>query len=368
MNAIKYTMLFFAILGAVDRIIGNRFGLGKEFEKGFMMLGNMALSMIGMIVLSPWLAEILKPVFAFFSDTLQIDPSIIPASLFANDMGGAPLAKAVALNTDIGLFNALIVSSMMGCTVSFTIPYGLGLVSPSQHREMLLGLLCGIVTIPLGCFFAGLLLYIPLSALLINLLPLIAFSLLISIGLMLKPEVCVKIFNIFGLFIKGLITVGLILGVIRYLTGFELIKGLETLEEGASVCLNAAAVICGAFPLMYIVSGLLKKPVKKFAALLHVNEISVVGLISSSATSMTTFGFMDQMDKKGVLLNCAFAVSGAFTFAGHLAFTMAFNASYLPAMILGKLSAGILAVFLANLLSNRLLKQPEGMKANDHYQ
>lgn len=356
MNAIKYTMLLFAVLGAADRIFGNRFGLGKEFEKGFMMLGNMALSMIGMIVLSPWIAEILKPLFDFFANTLHLDPSVIPASLFANDMGGAPLAKAIAADPQIGMFNALIVSSMMGCTVSFTIPYGLSLVPASIHREMLLGLLCGLVTIPLGCFFAGLLLRIPLFALLVNLLPLILFSALISIGLMLKPEACVKVFNAFGLFMKGLITVGLILGVVRYLTGFEAIKGLATLEEGAAVCLNAAAVICGAFPMMHVVSLLLKKPVKTAARMLHVNEISIVGLVSSSATSMTTFGFMDQMDAKGVLLNCAFAVSGAFTFAGHLAFTMAFDASYLPAMILGKLSAGILAVALANLFSKRLLK------------
>ena len=150
MNAIKYLMLLFAMLGALDRIIGNRFGLGKEFEKGFMLLGNMALSMIGMIILSPWLAEVFKPLFVFFANTLHIDPSIVPAALFANDMGGAPLAKAIALSPEMGLFNGLIVSTMMGCTISFTIPYGLSLVDKSQHREMLLGLLCGLVTIPLG--------------------------------------------------------------------------------------------------------------------------------------------------------------------------------------------------------------------------
>ena len=41
-------MLVFSMLGALDRIIGNKFGLGKEFERGFMLLGNMALSMMTM--------------------------------------------------------------------------------------------------------------------------------------------------------------------------------------------------------------------------------------------------------------------------------------------------------------------------------
>ena len=49
----------------------------------------------------------------------------------------------------------------------------------------------------------------------------------------------------------------------------------------------------------------------------------------------------------------SFAVSGAFTFAGHLAFTLAYNADYLPAMIVGKLSAGILAVVVGMFLYKR---------------
>ena len=35
-----------------------------------------------------------------------------------------------------GLFNALVVSSMMGCTISFTIPFSLGVVNKEQHKEL----------------------------------------------------------------------------------------------------------------------------------------------------------------------------------------------------------------------------------------
>ena len=66
---------------------------------------------------------------------------------------------------------------------------------------------------------------------------------------------------------------------------------------------------------------------------------------------------MDNMDDKGVMLNSAFAVSAAFTFAGHLAFTMAFDASYLLPMIVGKLTAGFLALALAFLLYSKLVKK-----------
>jgi ethanolamine transporter len=56
------------------------------------------------------------------------------------------------------------------------------------------------------------------------------------------------------------------------------------------------------------------------------------------------------MNRKGTILNSAFAVSASFVFGSHLAFTMAFDADYVPAMIVGKLVSGICAVLVAGLL------------------
>ena len=65
MNVLTITILTFSLLGAFDRIFNNRFGLGNEFEKGFILFGNKALSMIGMIIIAPLIADIFKPVFSF---------------------------------------------------------------------------------------------------------------------------------------------------------------------------------------------------------------------------------------------------------------------------------------------------------------
>lgn len=353
MNAITVIMLIFSLIAAVDRIFGSKLGLGKEFERGFMLLGTMALSMIGMIVISPLIADLLEPVFGFVSSTLGLDPSIIPASLFANDMGGATLAQEVAVDSKIGDYNAFIVSSMMGCTISFTIPFSLGAVKKEKHSELLFGMLCGIVTIPLGCFVSGIILKIPLVKLLLNLLPLVIFSLIIAFGLYFKPDMCIKIFAVFGWILNALITVGLALGVLNYLAKKELVPGLDSLIYGGEICLNAAAVMSGAFPLLFIVSKVLNKPLKAVGKKLGINETSALGIISSLATSVTTFGMMGKMDKKGAVINSAFAVSAAFTFAGHLAFTMAFDISYVPAMIVGKLVSGASAFVVALIFYNK---------------
>ncbi len=353
MNFVSLFMLVFAILGGLDRIFGNRLGLGKQFERGFMLFGTMALSMIGMIILSPAIADLLSPALSFFSNTLHIEPSIIPATFFANDMGGAPLAESLSVNKELGMFNALVVSSMMGATISFTLPFALGAVSSDRYRHVLLGFLYGIVTIPIGCFAAGLVCGLSVGVLLLDLLPLILFSAVISVGLVFRPNLCVKIFNILGIGIKVLITLGLLLGIVRFLTGFSPISGLAPLEEGAAVCLNASVVMSGAFPFLYILSKLLSKPMRKLGEKLSVNETSALGFVSTLATNVTTFEMMNEMDEKGTVLNAAFAVSAAFTFAGHLAFTLAYDASYIFPMILGKLVAGVSALILAVFLEKK---------------
>lgn len=354
MNILSYIMAAFALLGAIDRIFKNKLGLGKQFEKGLMMFGTLALSMVGMIVLAPAIASLLEPVSNVLYSGLKIDPSIIPASIFANDMGGASLSIEVSKDAALGGFNALVVSSMMGATVSFTIPYALLTVEEKQHRWLLLGLLCGIVTVPIGCFVSGLILKIAPLTLLYNLFPLVLFSGLVALGLVFFPKACVKIFKALGIGIKIMVTLGLALGILKFLTGIEVIKGLATLEEGADICLNICVVMTGAFPLIFVISKLLKKPLSVLACRLSINEKSALGFVSTLATSVSTFEGMGEMDDKGVMLNSAFAVSASFVLADHLAFTLAFDSKYLPAVMVGKLISGIFALVLAVLIYKRV--------------
>ena len=86
-------MAGFAVLGAVDRILGNRFGLGKEFEDGITAMGSLALAMLGIICLAPVLAGLLRPVVVPVFRLLGADPAMFAGSILACDMGGGALAK-----------------------------------------------------------------------------------------------------------------------------------------------------------------------------------------------------------------------------------------------------------------------------------
>ena len=350
MNAITVVVLIFSILGAADKLFGDRFGLGKEFERGFSLFTPMILSMLGMLVLAPAIGVWLKPAFEGFHRIFHIDPSILPASLFANDMGGMTLAQAVCKSADIGNFNAYVVSSMMGCVISFTIPFSVGMVKPAQHRELFFGLLCGIVTIPVGCFVAGLMCGLHPLAVVIDLLPLLILSAVIAAGLIVIPNVCISVFSVFGKLMRGLSMLGLVCAIFSFLTGISINPHFDTLENAAFVCVNACITLSGSLPLMYLISGILNKRLDRWGAKLGLDSVSAVAFLSTLVTNVSTFGVMDKMGKKGVVLNAAFAVSAAFVFGGHLALTMAFDESYVVSMITGKLIAGICAVVLAYFL------------------
>jgi ethanolamine transporter len=55
-------------------------------------------------------------------------------------------------------------------------------------------------------------------------------------------------------------------------------------------------------------------------------------------------------------LNLAFAVSAAFVFGDHLAFTLSYNGEYIIPVIIGKLVAGITALVVASVLVKKIKK------------
>lgn len=347
MNVVSIIMAAFSLLAALDLITGNHLKIGKEFERGLHMLGPMAISMVGMLVLVPGIEALLTPALHALTSVVPfLEPSSLVGCLLANDMGGAPLSQALAKTELSGYFNGLVVGSMMGATVSFTIPLTMSMVRKEQQDKMLMGLLCGICTVPVGCIVAGLMLLMPPLELLINVIPLLLFSLLLVLALLFIPRAAVKIFAVLGGAVRIVIIGGLAVGLFSSLTGVT-VPYTAPIADGFSVIFKCAAVMTGAFPLISLLSRLLRRPLTVLGGRIGINPVSAVNLVGTLATNLTTFSMMGEMDDKGVVLNSAFAVSAAFTFAGHLAFTLSTNPDCLPAVIVGKLVAGFCSLPVA---------------------
>ena len=346
-------MAIFAVFGAVDRIAGNKLGLGKQFEEGILAMGTLAMAMLGIITLAPVLAGLLRPVIVPVFSFLGADPAMFAGSLLACDMGGGPLALELTENMDAAMLGGVITGSMLGATLVFTIPAAMGILDPDDRPAMAKGILCGIVTIPLGILVGGIVAGFPLGMVARNLIPVVLIAIAIALGLWKAEKAMVKGFTAFGKGVTAIVAVGLAASIVETLTGWTIIPGLAPIEEGFQTVGAIAIVLAGAFPLVYTVTRVFRKPLLKLGKILGINDAAAAGLVATLANSIATFGMVKDMDNRGKVVNIAFAVSAAFVFGDHLGFTAGFAPEMLPAMIAAKLVGGISAAALALLLTRK---------------
>ncbi len=351
-DIIIYIMVIFMIVGAVDKCLGNKFGYGEKFEEGFMAMGALALAMVGVISLAPVIANVLRPIVSPIYEMLGADPAMFATTLLANDMGGYPLAMELANTEQAGIFAGLILGAMMGPTIVFTIPVALGIIEPEDREFLAKGVLAGMITIPLGALVGGLVAGYEVGFILSNLVPIILFAGVIALGLWLVPNKMIKGFTIFGQGVVIIITIGLAAIVTETLTGIVVIKGMAPISEGIEVIGAVAITLAGAFPLVHFITKVFNKPLMKFGKLLGMNETSATGMVATLANSIPMFGLMKDMDKKGKIINVAFAVSAAFVFGDHLGFTAGVNKEMIFPMVVGKLVGGASAVVVAIIIYN----------------
>ena len=346
-------MAAFAVAGAIDRIFGNRWGLGKEFEEGILAMGSLALAMVGIVCLAPVLASLLKPVVVPVFAFLGADPAMFAGTILACDMGGGALAVELAASPQAAMLGGVLTGSMLGATVVFTIPVAMGILEEKDRPVMAQGILCGIVTIPLGVLAGGLTAGFPIGMVLRNLIPIVIIGALIALGLWRAENAMVRGFEVFGKLVVAVVTVGLAAAIVEALTGFVIIPGMAPISDGFETVGTIAIVLAGAFPLVFVITKLLRKPLMAAGRWLGINDAAAAGLIASLANSIATFGMVKDMNRRGKVVNIAFAVSAAFVFGDHLGFTAGFAPEMIGPMIVGKLVGGVSAIAVAMWLTGK---------------
>ncbi len=397
-QVIMMVMMSFMAIAAVDRILNQfggaeavlgRIGLGAlgrsfagsgaQFEEGFMAMGALGLAMVGVIALAPVLAQILGPVVIPIYKALGASPAMFATTLLANDMGGFFLAKELATTDGVvdnaaWLYAGLILGAMMGPTIVFSIPVAIGIIDEKDRRFLAMGVLAGIVTIPIGCIAGGLVamnsgitvggqpVVFTIGMILINVIPVLICSVMVAVGLWLIPEKMINGFQIFAKLLVSLITLGLALAVLKAVIGFEVIPGMDPIfmvagdkpgevMRAIEVIGYIACVLLGAYPMVFLLTRWFEKPLMGVGALLHINNNAAAGIVATLANNIPMFGMMNKMDDRGKVLNVAFAVSAAFTFGDHLGFTAANMPGMIFAVIVGKLVGGVTALGVAMLIA-----------------
>ena len=379
-SVIMMIMMIFMLVGAIDKICGNKLGYGEKFEEGFNAMGPLAMSMAGVVaaapVLSMLLGPILKPIYGIFGAS----PAMFATTLLACDMGGYPLAMQLAEgDVAIGNFAGLILGTMMGPTIVFTIPVALGIIKKEDRGYLGAGVLAGLITVPIGCIVGGLMMntlapeyHLNFITIIQNLIPVIIIAALIVLGLWFAPGPMINGFNKFGTGVTIVITALTAIAVFEQITGimfpvFHIMvenpaDGSRGLDSGLLTCGQIAIVLIGAFPMVEWITRTFGKPLEKIGAALGMNEQGSAGMVANLANNIAMFNIIGEMNPKGKLLNVAFAVSAAFVFGDHLGFTAGNNPDMIFPVIVGKLVAGVTAIIVANILAPKLLAKIENVK------
>ena len=224
-SVIMMIMMIFMIVGAVDKIRGNKKGYGEKFEEGFNAIGPLALSMAGVVAAAPVLAQVLGPIIKPIYTVFGADPSMFATTLLACDMGGYPLAMQLAGDQAIGNFAGLILGTMMGPTIVFTIPVALGIIDKKDRGYLGAGVLAGMITIPIGCVIGGIAMTamtpykLSIVRILQNLIPVIIIAGLIVFGLWVAPAKMINGFNKFGTGVTVVITALTAIAVFEQIAG-----------------------------------------------------------------------------------------------------------------------------------------------------
>lgn len=345
-QALMLVMAAGAVLGGADRLRGNKWGFGDKFETGFMLMGSMALSMAGMICLAPVLAQWLGMVIVPLYQLVGVDPAMF-GSVLAIDMGGYQLAKELAADPLMGRYSGLVVSAVFGCTLVFTIPVGMGMVEKPDRPFLAKGIMLGLAAMPVGLLVGGLLCGLGFFQCLHQNLPVFLVAAALLLGMWKAPGKMIKGFILLAGGIRWLVTIGLVLAAVEYMTGWALLPGMAPLEEAMEVVASICIVLLGSLPMAELLRRCLVRPFAWAGDKLGMRPQSLTGMLVGLVSAIPALSMMKDMDSRGKVAVGAFLVSGTSLLAAHLAFVLSTEPVMLAPVLFGKLSGAVAAVVLA---------------------
>ncbi len=349
---IIYIMLAFMAFAAFDKyILKDKLGYGPKFEEAFLAMGPLALSIVGIMCFAPVLGDLLMPVFSPIYKLIGADPAMLAGSILASDMGGYALAGQMTSDGSIQALSGIILGSMMGVTIIFVIPYTSTIINKEDKIYLSKGIMAGIIPIPIGCLIGGLIGGISFSLLLINLLPVTILAIILALALWLCPNFVTKAFSWFSKGVAFLIAASLVIAIFTALSGISIIPNMAPIDEQFITVGLIAITLAGAYPFIHFLTSVLTKPLLKLGKVMGVNEVTIAGMLACLASAIPMYPMVKDMDKRGKVIAIAFSVCAGFCLGDILGFTAANAPDYIFSMIIGKLTAGFIAIAIAMLIT-----------------
>lgn len=346
----------FALLGGIDYMLDNRFGLGEEFSRGIHAAGPLILCMISFMTLADWISMVLSPTLGPVLSKIGADPSLASIVL-SIDSGGAVIAEKMALDPGAAILNGYIVAAMMGSAINGNIPLSVMAVDKERRKPVLFGLAMGIASIPVGSAVGGIIAGVSARVLIGNLIPLFVISVLLVGSLILFGDKMIGILKALSKLNVLICVVGLVITALGELAGIEILPSRMAFTEIMVIIGRIVLTLCGMFPLMGLILRFLKKPLGKAADRLGVTFLDLKCIPISMINCFSTIDQLKDMSDLGIAMNCAFGIGAGYALGDHLAYTSAVAPELSAPVIIAKLIAGIVSVVLVFAFFRKIQKQ-----------
>lgn len=387
---VVYIIMGCAIAGAIASVVRPESELGKEFVAGIDSLGPIFLPVAGIMASAPFLTAFVSNVFGPVYSAVGADPAMAATTFIAVDMGGYQLAEALAQTKESWIM-AMVTGYMAGATIVFTIPVALKMLVKKDRKYLALGVMSGLLAIPIGVLVASVViaftnpvireavstnaeatyqLALGFGTIAANLLPLVIICVVLALGLKFKPDAMIAGFTVFGRVLESVLKIVFVLVVVEYFTGVfstvfggfgfdPIIADEEDIFRALEVSGAIAMMLCGAFPMVWLIKRFLAKPLGAVGHVFGLSSDATAGLLAASANVLAALSMIEDMRAKDKVIVISFAVCCAFLFGDHLSFTANFQPSLIVPVLLGKLAGGICAIAFALLLSVKKAEQLE---------
>lgn len=393
---VVYIIMACAIAGCLASVIKPESELGQQFVAGIDSIGPIFLPVAGIMASAPYLTAFVSAVFGPAYSAVGADPAMAATTFIAVDMGGYQLADALAETRESWIM-AMVTGYMAGATIVFSIPVALKMLEKRDRKYLALGVMSGLLAIPIGVLVASAIIAVshPMvrevvstnadatyqlalswGQIGVNLIPLIIICVALAVGLKFKPDAMIKGFIVFGRVMESALKIVFVLVVVEYFTGVwstlfgsfgfdPIIADEEDIFRALEVSGAIGMMLCGAFPMVYLIRRYLAKPLAKIGGAVGLSSDATAGLLAGSANVLALFSMVKDLRAKDKVICMAFAVCCAFLFGDHLSFTANFQPNLIVVVLAGKLAAGICAIVFAKLLAVKKAEQLEREAGED---
>ena len=344
------------VIGGLDKLVGNKLGLGDYFIGALKTVSQFAVSIMGLFIILPALATLISPYAAVISRT-GLDPACI-SSIFPMDVGGYPFAVAVAQDADMGKFFGCIVCAMLGVGI-IDLCIAKPLLQMQDEKFFMRGFLVGLISVPIGSVAGGLVAGFSPAAVLINTIPVLLISTLLAWGMWKIPQKMVQGCMVFSKALDFLPVVGLILGALSALLEVTLIPGMMSFYDSGKVLFNVALVLMGITPLLRILLKLLKRLFQKLSEKMGYSRDTVAALFIVTVNIFPMLDLYKDLDDRGKVLASAWAVPMVAAFGDLIAYGSSVAPTMLVPMIAGKLLGGIFCLLIAGFFMRDIPRKNE---------